>query len=339
MGFLVTRMSDIPHGARCSPGTLPGLALVRGWLGFPGASFFRCTTFAILCRQCLLLCAACMVALFSDLATAQSDVAPESAVGPAARSTAVPDLPPDAGRSTGPSAKVVRYAQRVVAAHDTNGDGRLQSSEWEQIQGQPESIDADRDGIITTAELVGHIVRFAARRRIRLVSPEIAAAVEEGPLLQPRSAPPASTQVDTTASSPGSADANKGALPTATNVPPAAGADPATEGATLGADPATEAAAKPVARRRDTKFFVPAGRLPSGLPNWFYSQDKDGDGQITLAEYAPSVTASSLAEFERYDRDRDGVITASECAPRAKSPASAKTRSAASESPPAKTAP
>ncbi|MFC1597623.1 hypothetical protein ACFL5Q_06780, partial [Planctomycetota bacterium] len=46
---------------------------------------------------------------------------------------------------------------------------------------------------------------------------------------------------------------------------------------------------------------------------WFLIRDADGDGQVTVAEYAPDASASSIREFARYDRNGDGVLTPQEC--------------------------
>jgi hypothetical protein len=200
---------------------------------------------------------------------------------------------------TAPS-KVQRYAERVITQHDSNGDGLLQPSEWQAMPGTPQTIDLDRDGAITVTEYAAHVVRFSARRRIRLLLPEPPATPDELPLLQPKSAPP----VASPAKPAPAATTASAASPSGTDTPSATGT-PATPA------PAADAS-RPANRRRDLKFFIPANRLPAGLPSWFHAQDKDGDGQITLAEYSASLTASSLAEFNRYDRNRDGVITSDE---------------------------
>ncbi|MBX9789587.1 MAG: hypothetical protein K2Y37_11790 [Pirellulales bacterium] len=60
------------------------------------------------------------------------------------------------------------------------------------------------------------------------------------------------------------------------------------------------------------RYFVPAGRLPGGLPEWFNERDTDGDGQLTLAEFAPDARPELALEFEAFDANRDGVITSQE---------------------------
>ena len=65
--------------------------------------------------------------------------------------------------------------------------------------------------------------------------------------------------------------------------------------------------------RKPARFLLPKERLASGLPEWFLRRDADGDGQVTMAEYASDWTPALAAEFNGYDLNRDGVITAAEC--------------------------
>jgi Ca2+-binding EF-hand superfamily protein len=59
--------------------------------------------------------------------------------------------------------------------------------------------------------------------------------------------------------------------------------------------------------------LTPIERLPKGLPDWFTAKDADGDGQVSMAEFAADWTPAKVAEFSRYDLNGDGIITASEC--------------------------
>jgi hypothetical protein len=74
------------------------------------------------------------------------------------------------------------------------------------------------------------------------------------------------------------------------------------------AAPHGEAAAAPPAKR----FHVPERFLPQGLPEWFAGRDANGDGQLSLAEFAPSAEAQQVAQFERLDVNQDGLLTARE---------------------------
>ncbi|OHB69837.1 MAG: hypothetical protein A2V70_09585 [Planctomycetes bacterium RBG_13_63_9] len=61
------------------------------------------------------------------------------------------------------------------------------------------------------------------------------------------------------------------------------------------------------------RFRTPTERLPSGLPDEFTRRDADGDGQVSMAEYASYWSDSKATEFIRLDLDNDGLITAAEC--------------------------
>jgi hypothetical protein len=52
------------------------------------------------------------------------------------------------------------------------------------------------------------------------------------------------------------------------------------------------------------------GKLPSGLPDWFDSDDVNKDGQVSLYEWIKAGKA--LEEFLEMDLDRDGLLTADE---------------------------
>jgi hypothetical protein len=60
------------------------------------------------------------------------------------------------------------------------------------------------------------------------------------------------------------------------------------------------------------RLHTPAELRPAGLPKWFTDKDPNCTGQITMAQYATTWTAQTLAEFNKYDLNRDGIITAEE---------------------------
>ena len=255
----------------------------------------------------------------SESANAQSETPATGTDAPTASSRAA------AAIAAIPPAKVRRYVERIMKAHDTNGDGRLQQAEWKAMQGQPSQIDANADGTITDDEFVRYVVQFAARRHIRLLSPDPQPAAAQTPLLQPISRGPVAeteTKKDETKGEQSPSIADK-ASPDGPSADPAASA----------ASPA-EAAPREVPRARDRKFYVPASRIPKDLPSWFSTRDRDGDGQITLSEYAPAMTSTLLAEFGHYDLNGDGVITAREYLARSKG-----TDKAGKEAPPASSRP
>lgn len=190
--------------------------------------------------------------------------------------------------------KIVRYAQRVVRQHDVDGDGLLQAREYQAMAGQPTRADADRDGVITPDEFARYVAEYADSHPLRLWT-----AAGQPALL-------ASLFTPAEASGGGAAEspANKPASPGA------AAKNPAAEVSQGAAQEAPEASAE---ARGHTKFYISPKRLPAGLPDWFLQRDQDGDGQLTLAEFAPKPTPAQLAEFARMDANRDGLVTAREC--------------------------
>jgi hypothetical protein len=183
------------------------------------------------------------------------------------------------------SSKVWRHAQRWVERHDTDGDGRLKESEWPTVDGVG-AVDANRDTIVTVDELAQHIADFGTHRKIRLM-PAGAGGVVPLPSLLP----------------PSFAGAGRQAVLEGANA-----AESADE--TEGPDDLGEH--KTPDRSGQRKYFVPASRLPTGLPDWFRKADHDGDGQLTFAEYAELGSPSADKEFARYDRNQDGLITPGE---------------------------
>lgn len=66
--------------------------------------------------------------------------------------------------------------------------------------------------------------------------------------------------------------------------------------------------------RQTYRFTPPQERLPEGLPGWFKSKDKNGDGQVAMHEYNRRWTDRSAGEFARYDKNGDGMVTPDEVA-------------------------
>jgi len=66
-------------------------------------------------------------------------------------------------------------------------------------------------------------------------------------------------------------------------------------------------------QRKFYRALSPTERLPEGLPEWFPRKDKDGDGQVSMAEFSDSWTNEKAAEFSKYDVNNDGYITPAEC--------------------------
>lgn len=72
-------------------------------------------------------------------------------------------------------------------------------------------------------------------------------------------------------------------------------------------------AAKPASGQKKSYRFIPAKeRLPKEIPGWFTSKDRDGDGQVAMAEYSSRWSDRDAEAFARYDANGDGFITPEE---------------------------
>ena len=180
--------------------------------------------------------------------------------------------------------KVYRYAETLVCQYDRNGDGVLDAQEWQQMHGNPAPADTDGDGVITVEEMVQWIVKYGQNRRIRVAIPTIGLTGDSG--------------------ADGGSPAKTGGVGKTGGSAEAAAAD----------NPDAEPDfAELEDSRRQAKFYIPSKRLPAGLPAWFLARDEDGDGQLSLGEFASKPTPADLREFEQYDLNGDGLITPKEC--------------------------
>jgi hypothetical protein len=215
----------------------------------------------------------------------------------AVNSIALGETPPEVDRVT--PLKIMRYAQRLLEKYDSNRDGQLQQSEWSRMSHDPRTADANRDGTIGEDELARYIADYGRHRQLRLMERPAPGDAVLPPLLHPvtESAADESIAAVQTAAATG---ANRAETPQSSD-------GGATDEAAPGSDgPQRERA------RRDTRFFVAPTQLPQGLPKWFGERDADGDGQLSIAEFAPKASNSDFKQFARYDLNGDGLLTADE---------------------------
>ncbi|MEX2286626.1 MAG: hypothetical protein WD648_06015 [Planctomycetaceae bacterium] len=214
--------------------------------------------------------------LFSaEAATTQTQDKGPPGVAKSAEAGPVLDIP----------AKVARYLERRFRQLDKNQNGRLEREEWQTPQPSSNPADANGDGILTRDELKDRVLSYGRLRRVRVLS-----STDEG------SGNP---------STPAAADSADGDV-----------RDPAPiNGKGENSERPKESNGADVSKtppRRDTQFFVPAPRLPQGIPDWWRARDANGDGQLTLREFAPQASAADIAGFKKLDVNSDGLVTPSE---------------------------
>ena len=209
-----------------------------------------------------------------------------------------------------------RYADRILEKYDTNRDGKLQQAEWEKMPGKPQAYDLNGDFVLEDYEILYALAAYAKGRTISHPIPprQLSAAQTilktDGPILiQPLSGPirkpisddeeeidPAHRPSDISPEEFESiiADADEGA---------------GTEDQSELFDIVTEETGtlSPTVRE-----YAPSESETAGIPRWFLSRDANGDGQLSLREFAPTLSLEATAFFGRLDADRDGLVTPDE---------------------------
>lgn len=202
--------------------------------------------------------------------------------------------------------KVVRYAMHLLAHYDANGDGVLQREEWMKMPGTPQAIDLDGDGNITLDELVRYLAVYGAKRTIHrpnpietFYQPKIVSSQLQ--LFRPLSSPPPKQETAEKKETPPAEDMTEAAV----------AADEETDDEKNIDDTTYEDIVSGTMAPTEKKYYTQPEAL-RGVPLWFLRLDRDGDGQVSLVEFAPNMSPASLALFGRLDKNGDGFITPDE---------------------------
>lgn len=204
-----------------------------------------------------------------------------------------------------PGIGMADYAKGLVKKYDKNGNMMLDGDERQSLRPPASLADANNDNVITTEELVARLSGPTSKSSSGPSSKSAAkddTSKEEtsdddkdsdgrdrGGYFGPRRS---NSDSDKSESDSKSATTSKRVLTW-------------TGGSGKTGDDEKKA-------RRTYRFTPASEKLPTGLPSWFKSQDKNGDGQVAMSEYSRSWSKSTVAKFRGYDLNDDGVITAKE---------------------------
>ena len=211
------------------------------------------------------------------------------------------------------SAKTLRYTEHLISKYDTNTNGRLEYGEWYgKMSGSPQVIDIDGDSVLTLDEIASHIDRFTRWRTIhnpyplqQLMANRVVPEQEKFTgIFRPISEQKTSSQkIDATQTIAEAGPLTDEQLEETVQEK----SDDNAENIENSENVAVFQGTMPAAQAR--KYGVPT----QGLPAWFVQRDRNGDGQVSLYEFAaPAFRDEDLARFGRFDKNADGFITPDE---------------------------
>ncbi len=203
-------------------------------------------------------------------------------------------------------AQRVSRMEDMLKSLDTNHNGMIDADE---VSGLPQRM---VDGMMKRMKQNGVEPKFPIP--ISTITQAMERSMRQRAAKASSGAPPKAAVTRKTATSRPPAAAASSAPPAVApsgTTTPVAGSPAAKPNSPAGSSTAAAGdAKKPV--RKSGRFLTPQERFP-GLPKWFLDKDLDGDGQVTMAEFATEWTPELLDQFNRYDLNHDGIITAAEC--------------------------
>ena len=196
-----------------------------------------------------------------------------------------------------PPAKVTRYALSVIQRYDANGDGVLQRNEWEQMPGTPRAMDRNGDQQITLDELVWYFAHYGQGRTIHgTVLVDLSDPYRFDRDNRQMFNPLVQRAVTTTAPSTTEQGTEEDAMD---------------ELMRTHDQPMDDEAFQKLVEERLLPASRPYHVMPEhlrGVPAWFLLLDRNGDGQISLSEFAPTLAPARVRLFRQLDKDGNGLI-------------------------------
>lgn len=217
--------------------------------------------------------------------------------------------------------RAARAAQFFLSRFDANGDGRLTRDEWENLPGDANSFDSNHDGVIDANELAQSIANrgfggwggrgggegagrggFGFFFGMRGEGRDEAADRRDR-----RGGGEQERRSEGQRSGTGGAS---GRFFVPSNVSASGASNSASDASTTSAPPAASALA---VRRLTPLERLQQSDIGKKLPEWFFQQDKDQDGQIAMHEFASTWSDEVVSNYFKFDKNQDGVITPEEC--------------------------
>ena len=211
------------------------------------------------------------------------------------------------------------YCRYFLSKYDKNGDGSLQRQEWEDVVNGAQAIDLDGDWILTEQEILFYLARYAKDRTVANPRPVqstrrpnmIVDKAEQKVLIRTASAAPklaSQEELDKELNAPQTAE-ELDALSDEEFMNLFTEGNPAME---IVDDSELLDVLLTDMDESSVREYAPAPADMLGVPVWFIARDVNGDGQLTLREFAPNLSPSAIAQFGKLDANADGFITSAE---------------------------
>ena len=229
--------------------------------------------------------------------------------------------------------KAVKYATKIFGKYDMNENGKLERDEWLNMPAAPQQIDLDGDSTISLEEFLRYFAMYGMRRTLHNPNPpdisiRPTATVNDFPTFRPLSTrlklakteePEKPEQAaDSATEQPNMLDDMQtigNRLPTNDGTETESEDTEKKENNEISDDELDNLSYEQIIsgkfRPSEKKYHKPLSEL-RGVPAWFVRLDKNGDGQLSLIEFDPTLSTQGLTTFGRLDQNGDGVITADE---------------------------
>ena len=208
------------------------------------------------------------------------------------------------------------YCRHLLDKYDTNGDDKLEQKEWEDKIAGAQAVDLDGDWILTDQEILFYLARYARNRTLADPRPlqtqrlNILIPVQEQPtLIRTASAAPKLLSKEEADKERAEAPTNLDDLSDEEFVQMLTEDNPALESVD---DEEILDVLLTDMDESNIREYAPASKDLVGVPVWFLSRDLNGDGQLSLREFAPNLTPAAVAQFGKLDTNADGIVTAEE---------------------------
>ena len=209
------------------------------------------------------------------------------------------------------------YCRYLLNKYDTNGDGKLEQKEWDGKIPGAQALDLDGDWILTDQEILYALAGFAKDRTIadpRPIRPQrfnfVLTKEQQPTLIRTASAAPrllSKEEADKEREEAAATNLEK--LSDDEFVKMITEDNPALQSVD------DEEILDVLLTDMDGSSIREYAAAPEeviGVPVWFLARDANGDGQLSLREFAPNLTAAAVAQFGKLDANADGLITAEE---------------------------